>query len=287
MQAQETVPWVSGQTLGIVKTALSTIVTAMLSQDSFNKRLSQAAALIRGAAKTTAFTGAGISTESGLSDFRSPGGVWDRYRIVTYQEFLEDAGARREYWRMKHDLYGELKKARPNRAHRALAALEQMGKLHCLITQNIDGLHQEAGNDPNRVIELHGTNRRAVCLHCGKSWPISEIHESLAETAYDPRCDRCTGLIKPATISFGQAMPEGELLAAFAGAADCNLLLMIGSSLEVQPAASIPATAHQEGAELIFMNRTETPLDHLATILFREEIGEVLERLLSEGHRAQ
>lgn len=254
----------------------------MNAADSFGQRLHRAAALIRGAKRITVFTGAGISTESGLSDFRSPGGVWDRYRVVTYQEFLASADARQEYWRMKHDLYGELKQARPNRAHRALAALEQTGKLHCLITQNIDGLHQEAGNDPTRVIELHGSNRQAVCLNCGKTWPIAKIHESLAQTAYDPRCDECKGLVKPATISFGQAMPEQELLQAFAAAADCDLLLMIGSSLQVQPAASIPAVAHEEGAALIFMNRTETPLDHLATVIFREEIGDALERLMSK-----
>jgi len=262
-------------------------VTANNPPESFSKRLNRAKVLIRRAEKITVFTGAGISTESGLSDFRSPGGVWDRYRIVTYQEFLESPGARREYWRMKHALYGELKNASPNRAHRALAALEQMGKLHCLITQNIDGLHQEAGNDPARVIELHGTNRKALCLDCQKSWPIAQIHESLAENDFDPRCDGCTGLVKPATISFGQAMPEGELLQAFTGAADCSLFLMIGSSLQVEPAASIPAMAHQEGAALIFMNRTETPLDHLAAIIFREEIGDVLERLLADGHRTR
>jgi NAD-dependent deacetylase len=247
---------------------------------AFKKRLNRTVELLEKAEKVTAFTGAGISTESGLSDFRSPGGVWDRYRIVTYQEFISDPGARAEYWKMKHELYRELKAAQPNRAHRALAALEQRGKLNCLITQNIDGLHQEAGNASDRIIELHGTNTRAICLDCGKTWPIGIIHERVGKANFDPRCDACNGLVKPATISFGQAMPETELLRAYACASTCDLLFMIGSSLQVEPAASIPAVAHNEGASLVFINRTETPLDRMATVLFREDIGEVLEAVI-------
>jgi NAD-dependent deacetylase len=248
--------------------------------NGYEKRLTRSVSLLQEATAVTVFSGAGISTESGLSDFRSPGGVWDRYRIVTYQEFLASAEARKEYWRMKHALFGELREAKPNRAHRALAALERAGKLQHLITQNIDGLHQEAGNSPERIVELHGTNRKALCLDCGKWWPIEQIDATLEAVGFDPRCDVCEGPVKPATVSFGQAMPETEMLRAWGQAAGCDLLLMLGSSLQVEPAASIPRLAHSEGANLIFVNRTETPQDHLATVLFREDIGQVVQDLM-------
>jgi NAD-dependent deacetylase len=250
--------------------------------EAFEDRLRRAAALLRDADTVTVFTGAGISTESGISDFRSPGGVWDRYRIVTYQEFLASEEARREYWAMKRDLFREMHGAAPNRAHRALAGLEKKGRLHCLITQNIDGLHQDAGSSPERIIELHGTNRRAACLNCGKAWPIEALQERVEAGDLDPRCDACRGFIKPATVSFGQSMPEVELKRAFECAMNCEAFLMIGSSLQVEPAASIPRAAHGAGAGLIFINRTETPYDQMATVVFREDAGEVLEAL-AEG----
>lgn len=247
---------------------------------TFEERLARAAELLNASARAVAFTGAGISTESGLSDFRSPGGVWDRYRTVTYQEFIASRSARVEYWSMKRDLFREMAGARPNRAHLALAWLERTGKLLGVITQNIDGLHQDAGNSPDRVIELHGTNRRAACLGCGKSWPIEEIQALLEAGDLDPRCDDCGGYVKPATVSFGQPMPERETARAFQLAAECDLLLMIGSSLLVEPAASIPREAHRRGARLIFINRTETPWDHLADVLFRENAGDALGNLV-------
>lgn len=246
--------------------------------ESFSERVLQSVRLLADAERVAAFTGAGISTESGITDFRSPGGVWERYRMVTYQEFLVSHEARVEYWKMKKELFYEMGGAKPNRAHVALAHLERMGKLQCLITQNIDGLHQDAGS--SEVIELHGTNRKAVCLNCGKSWPIGEIQTRLEEGELDPRCEACRGFIKPATVSFGQAMPEAELARAFDCAAKSNLLLMIGSSLQVEPAASIPREAHRAGAKLLFVNRTDTPWDHLAAIHFREDAGEVLEAIM-------
>jgi NAD-dependent deacetylase len=248
--------------------------------ESFDERLNIAMKLFKGAGRITAFTGAGISTESGISDFRSPGGVWDRYRIVTFQEFLLSHEARVEYWSMKKDLYNEMKAAKPNKAHRALAELEKMGKLKCLITQNIDGLHQDSGSSPDRVIELHGTNRKALCLKCGKSWPIEDIQVRLEAGDLDPQCEHCGGFIKPATISFGQAMPESEMIRAYECASQCSLFIMIGSSLQVEPAASIPRVAHSAGAKLIFINRTNTPWDHLATVVFRENAGEVLDEIV-------
>ena len=246
--------------------------------DSYARKIEETVNLLKDAKKVSAFTGAGISTESGISDFRSPGGVWDRYRIVTYQGFLASHDARVEYWKMKKELFYEMKDARSNKAHLALAELEKIGKLDCLITQNIDGLHQEAGN--TNVIELHGTNRKAKCVMCGKIWPIEEIQTILETGNLDPHCDVCNGFIKPATISFGQSMPEKEMLKAYECALRCDLFLMIGSSLQVEPAASIPREAHRVGAKLIFINRSETPYDFLASVIFREDAGQVLVEML-------
>lgn len=247
----------------------------------FDQRISRAAELVRGATSAVAFTGAGISTESGISDFRSPGGVWERYRIVTYQEFIADAQKRRGYWRMKSELFREMSGARPNRAHRALAELSAMGRLGCIITQNIDGLHQDAGSPPQSVIELHGTNRTAYCLSCASTWPIVEVQARLEREGYDPRCS-CGGLIKPSTVSFGQGMPEMAMRRAFECALHSDLLFMIGSSLQVEPAASIPPAAAQAGARLIFINRDPTPWDHIATVIFHEDAGAVFDALMRE-----
>ena len=249
---------------------------------TFEQKLYQALELLRSVDNVVVFTGAGISTESGISDFRSPGGVWDRYRIVTYQEFLSSETARAEYWKMKKELFTEMRGARPNKAHASLAKLEKIGKLSCLVTQNIDGLHQDAGNSDDIVIELHGTNRRASCLGCGRSWPIEEIQDLLERGETVPVCRYCNGYIKPATISFGQPMPEDEMFRTLECARNCDLFFMVGSSLQVEPAASVPREAHNAGATLIFINRTETPLDHLADLVFRENAGEVLEHLINE-----
>ena len=235
--------------------------------------------LVEKSSSIVAFSGAGISTESGLADFRSKGGLWDRYRIVTYQEFLADHENRVEYWSMRRELIPGLLKARPNKAHTALARLEEAGKLHTIITQNIDGLHQAAGS--TNVIELHGTNMTASCLSCSKQWPIDDIQLRLEGGEMDPLCDVCDGLIKPDTISFGQSMPVEEMELAYQAAATCDLLLMIGSSLEVQPANQFPLIAHQAGARLIFINRTPTPYDHLAEFCFNDSAGQVMQEIIS------
>ncbi|PLX88245.1 MAG: sigma factor regulator FecR [Desulfuromonas sp.] len=239
-----------------------------------------AAELVKQARTVSAFTGAGISTESGLADFRSPGGLWDRYRIVTYPEFLASSDARQEYWSMRRELIPTLLEASPNPAHEGLAELERRGKLTGVITQNIDGLHQEAGN--SNVIELHGTNRSAACLNCGRRWPIEEIQLRLEADDLDPHCPGCDGLIKPETVSFGQSMPAAAMDAAYALAASSDLMLMIGSALEVHPAASVPPFAAENGARLIFINRTETPYDELAQIVCRESAGEFMTLLVEE-----
>jgi NAD-dependent deacetylase len=246
--------------------------------NSFEERIRRAVKMLEQSRYAIAFTGAGISTESGISDFRSKGGVWDRYRIVTYQEFISSHEARVEYWKMKKELFNEMKGATPNSAHKALAELESRGKLQCVITQNIDGLHQDAGS--KNVIELHGTNRKAACLDCGRTWPIEEIQRVLESGNLDPSCDQCGGFVKPATISFGQPMPEQEMIKAFDHARKSDLLIMIGSSLQVEPAASIPREAHRTGASLIYINRTPTPTDNLANVLFKENAGEVMSAIL-------
>lgn len=253
----------------------SAVYTIVMMGD-LNERIALASGLLHEARNVVAFTGAGISTESGISDFRSPGGVWDRYRIVTYQEFISDMDKRKGYWRMKAELFREMSGARPNAAHLALARLERAGKLKLLITQNIDGLHQDAGNSPGGVIELHGTNRTAYCLSCKKLWPIEEVQARLEGADFDPRCDMCGGLIKPSTVSFGQSMPEEGMRRAYEAASNCGLMLMIGSSLQVEPAASIPPAARRAGAKLIFINRTATPWDDIADVRFNEDAGEVL-----------
>ncbi|NOX20607.1 MAG: NAD-dependent deacylase [Nitrospirae bacterium] len=244
----------------------------------FKERIEKAVELIKKAGYITAFTGAGISTESGISDFRSPGGIWDRYRIITYQEFLQSSDARQQYWKMKHELFRELRNAKPNNAHKALALLEAKGILKAVITQNIDGLHQDAGS--SRVIELHGTNRKAECVNCSKTWPIEEIDEKLEEVEFEPVCDHCGGYIKPATVSFGQPMPEKEMMEAVQEAQRSDLMFMIGSSLQVEPAASIPRITFEKGGKLIFINRTETPWDHLASVVFRESASRVMDAIL-------
>lgn len=238
------------------------------------QKIHSARELVKKADKIVAFSGAGISTESGLEDFRSPGGLWDRYRIVTFQDFLTSHEHRVEYWSMRRELIPGLLAARPNPAHHALARLEEQSKLKSVITQNIDGLHQAAGSQ--KVIELHGTNVTASCLSCSKQWAIAAIQQLLEADNLDPHCDECNGLIKPDTVSFGQSMPVEAMELAYQACANCDLFLMIGSSLEVQPANQFPLIAHQAGARLIFINRTATDYDHLADVCFSESAGKVM-----------
>lgn len=245
--------------------------------DTANQDIQQARTLLENSVNIVAFSGAGISTESGLADFRSPGGLWDRYRIVTFQEFLASNENRIEYWSMRRELIPGLLAARPNPAHHALAELEEQGKLQSIITQNIDGLHQAAGSQ--KVVELHGTNVTASCLSCGKQWAIEVIQKRLETDELDPHCDECNGFIKPDTISFGQSMPVEAMELAYHACASCDLFLMIGSSLEVQPANQFPLIAHQGGANLIFINRTATPYDQLAAVCFTESAGKVMRTL--------
>jgi len=230
--------------------------------------------------KAVAFTGAGISTESGIPDFRSPGGVWSRYQPVLFQDFLTSADARRQYWQMKKEGYRELKGAKPNAGHRALAALEAAGKLAAVITQNIDGLHQDAGS--KHVLELHGTSRHCVCLKCDARYDPDLVQQRLESGVEVPLCDKCGGLLKSATISFGQQLPQDVLSEALHLCLQTDLILAIGSSLVVEPAASLPLQAKQNGGRLVIINKTETPLDALADVIIREPIGDTLTQVVNQ-----
>jgi NAD-dependent deacetylase len=236
-----------------------------------------AARHIGSARELVVLTGAGISTESGIPDFRSPGGIWSRYdpNEFTFQRFCASAETRRRYWEMGATLYPLLKDAVPNRAHRVLAALERRGGLRRIVTQNIDGLHQRAGSNAERVIEIHGTALAVACLACGARQDRDPVQARFAAGELDPRC-ACGGMLKPATISFGQAMPERETALAFADAAAADVFLVVGSSLVVYPAASLPAAALEHGATLIIVNREPTPYDVGATVTLRGGAGDVL-----------
>lgn len=251
---------------------------------SYQEKIKKAVQLIKNSSYAIAFTGAGISTESGIPDFRSPGGLWQRFRIVTFQEFLLDRQARQDFWRMKKELLRELIHAKPNNAHIALAELEKMGFIKYTITQNIDGLHQLAGS--KNVIELHGNNKEAQCLSCGRDYSISDVYEMLNENEPDILCYECGGIIKPKVVFFGEPMPERELFLANELATQCDLMLVIGSSLQVEPAASIPRIAYRGGAKLIFINKTETDWDFMAEITFYTSAGEVLKDIL-EGIKVE
>ena len=233
------------------------------------------------------FVGAGMSTESGIPDFRSPGGVWDRYDPEDFQfdRFLSHEGSREKYWRMATEMYDSMKDALPNAGHLAIAELERLGKLDCLITQNIDGLHFKAGNSGQRVLELHGTAMHVTCLGCGARYERDEVQARLAKGEKAPRCDACGGLLKPATISFGQAMPERETAEAYRRSGSCDLFIVVGSSLVVHPAASMPVIAKRAGAKLVIINRDETACDRLADLIIQGYAGPVMAAILGEVKR--
>jgi NAD-dependent deacetylase len=251
--------------------------------------IGQLASWVLASRRIVVFTGAGVSTESGIPDFRSPGGVWERYdpEGFTFQRFLSSEEARTRYWEMSTEMYQVLKRAKPNTAHQAIAELERLGRLDCVITQNIDGLHQAAGNSHDRVIELHGTALSVKCLKCGKPYERDAIQGRITREARSPTCDHCRGLLKPATISFGQQMPEHETTEAFRRAQSCEVFLVVGSSLLVQPAASLPLVALRYGASLGIINRDPTPCDDLAQAVIHGSAGSVLGRVIDEvkaGH---
>lgn len=222
------------------------------------------------------FTGAGISTESGIPDFRSPGGVWTRYKPIQYQEFLDSEEARRESWRRKFDDAYGFDGAEPNRGHRAIAKLVSSGKVSAVITQNTDGLHQVSGIPDDQVIELHGNNTYAACLDCGLRHELEPIRQAFLADGTIPVCGDCGGHVKAATISFGQPMPETAMRRAQEETLACDFFIAAGSSLQVYPAAGFPQIASQNGAKLVIVNREPTELDQFADLVLNRELGPTL-----------
>lgn len=243
-------------------------------------KVERLAGWLRSAHLGVAFTGAGISTESGIPDFRSPGGVWSRHKPILFDEFVRSRDARVRFWRARMEMYRDFARAEPNDGHRALARLEQIGRLRAVVTQNIDGLHQLAGS--RRVVELHGTARIVACIGCDKEWKPEQVHARIEAGDEAPDCDACGRPLKSKTISFGQPMPQAEMAEGNRLAAMADLFLAIGSSLVVEPAASLPRLAKCRGARLVIMNREETPLDADADLVIREPIGRTL-RQVSEA----
>jgi NAD-dependent deacetylase len=221
------------------------------------------------------FTGAGISTESGIPDFRSPGGLWSRHRPIPFEDFVASREARDESWRRRFAMEATFAGAKPGRGHRALASLYRAGKIPAVITQNIDNLHQRSGFGPDDVVELHGNTTYARCLGCGKRYELSWVKQRFDESGA-PDCVDCDAPVKTATISFGQAMPEDAMERASELARSCDLFIAIGSSLVVWPAAGFPVMAKNAGARLVLINRERTDQDDIADLVIRHDIGETL-----------
>jgi len=232
--------------------------------------------LIDAATVVVPFTGAGISTECGIPDFRSPGGIWTKNRPIPFDEFLSSQEMRNEAWRRRFAMEEHFSQARPGRGHLALASLYRVGKAPGVVTQNIDNLHQSSGISPADVVELHGNNTYALCLHCAKRYELPWVKARFGASGQAPDCSDCGGPIKSATVSFGQSMPEVAMQRAEEMTMSCDLFLAIGSSLVVWPAAGFPLMAKRNGARLVILNREATELDDIADLVIRDDIGTVL-----------
>jgi NAD-dependent deacetylase len=240
------------------------------------EEIQQLAGLIDAARRVVVFTGAGISTESGIPDFRSPNGIWSKNTPIYFDEYIQSADARIEAWRRKFEIDKDMIGAEPNRGHRAVAKLVRTSKVSAVITQNIDGLHQESGVADEQMIELHGNGTYATCLTCATRYELEPIKAAFQSDGALPECRFCAGIVKTATISFGQAMPEGPMERARDETLASDLFLAIGSSLVVYPAAGFPAMAKRNGAKLVILNREPTDLDEIADIVLNREIGPTL-----------
>jgi NAD-dependent deacetylase len=248
--------------------------------------IEEAAGLITVSKSIVVFTGAGISTESGIPDFRSPGGIWEKHdpNMFTFGNFIARSDIRKMQWKLftEGKMAGD---AKPNTAHFAVADLDKLGKLDCVVTQNIDFLHQRAGVPDNKVLELHGTMRWAYCLNCGKRYYYEEIKKRLDSGDSDPKCQDCHGIIKPDVVLFGEAMPEVTLEEAYSRAATCDLCIVIGSSLVVYPAALVPYRAVEARARLIIINLSQTALDDQADVLIHAKAGETMPDIVKSVKR--
>ena len=250
-----------------------------MDRDQIEDATQEIARWLSGAKTAVAFTGAGVSTESGIPDFRSPQGIWARSTPVEFSEFLRSPEARYEYWRQKAEGHQEIASAQPNIAHRALAGWEAAGRLRGVITQNIDGLHTVAGS--RRVLELHGTAREVGCLTCGERYDAESMVQAFRTSNCVPECPACRGLLKHATVSFGQQLPEQVLGEAVQWSCEADLFLVLGSSLVVTPAADLPLLASRNGARLVIVNRDPTPLNRMADVVVHDGIGDVVTRIVA------
>lgn len=228
------------------------------------------------------FSGAGISTESGIPDFRSPGGVWSKIQPIYFQDFMASEHTRREAWRRRFSNADGWVGAKPNRGHLAVAELIRSGRANVVVTQNVDNLHQVSGVPDEKVIELHGNSTYAKCLKCQTRVELAELEREFQETNTIAPCKRCGGIIKTATISFGQQMPELPMRRTQEETLACDLFLVLGSSLSVYPAADFPLRAKQQGAKLVIVNRDTTPVDDIADLVIHEGIGDTLQAALQE-----
>jgi NAD-dependent deacetylase len=242
--------------------------------------ISRLAALLAGSARTVVFTGAGISTESGIPDFRSPGGVWSRMKPIDFDTFMHNEDARREAWQRTFSGTAGWVGAKPNDGHFAIARLVDTGKVGHVITQNVDNLHQDAGVPAHQVIELHGNAGYATCLICGLRHALADLRDSFLKQGSLPVCRVCGGIVKSATISFGQPMPVEAMRRAEAASLECDLFIVLGSSLVVYPAAALPMVAKSNGAALAIINREPTDMDSKADVVIHAAIGAVLREIV-------
>ena len=244
--------------------------------------LERARELIDASGRIVVLTGAGISTESGIPDFRGPKGVWTKNpeaeKMATIQHYMADGELRERSWKSKLD--SAARRAKPNAGHRALVALERRGKLHTLVTQNVDGLHQDAGTNPEKVVEIHGTMREVMCMSCGDRAPMEVAFERVRAGEADPACLSCGGILKSATISFGQGLVAEDLARSQQAALECDLMFAIGTTLAVFPIAAVVPVADRAGASVVTLNAEATEMDDLADVVLRGQIGEILPALI-------
>jgi NAD-dependent deacetylase len=236
--------------------------------------------LIEKSKKITVLTGAGISTESGIPDFRSPGGIWSKYNIVTIQEFMSSLEKRKYYWRLKTETIPQMLETEPNPAHYALGRLDRQGRLFWLLTQNIDGLHERGGVSQERIVNLHGTNSEAICLSCKKIYEILPLLDRVKQGDEDPRCDVCNGFLKPNTVSFGQSLDPEHLAIADRASRECDLFMALGSSLVVSPACNFVDVAYNSRKPIIIINRDQTPYDGIAAYKLTDSLAQMMPDLI-------
>jgi len=252
---------------------------------TLEKQIEEAAHLVADARRVIVFTGAGVSTESGIPDFRGPGGLWSKYdpEDFTIERFLSDRAVRVKHWELLTGNEFIIADAAPNPGHYAIAELQTMGKLYGVITQNVDGLHQKAGVSEGMVFELHGDLSHAKCLSCSQRYPMQQVKEWLRQGIQEPQCPACKGMLKPDAVFFGEQLPYEVLMESERRSRNCDLCLVLGSTLVVYPAASMPVHAFQAGARLVIINMGPTAMDDLATLRIEGKAGEVMPRIVAKA----